>query len=236
MCSEQRDSNSYFQLLRENSLFNSASDQSIHSLAAFCKLKCLIKGEHCIDAQHHLFQFYIIIKGKIKVFNLNNLDKPFTLFILSKNDVYDVFTLINNAQHHVCYEILQNLELLVFPIELFRDWLKKNPTILNAFFGYTIQKFALLESHILDLGTNNVASRLANLLLLNFNSNTHQIDGINDLSHDELAQLIGTSRAVFNRHIQDFKKAGIIKVTRKHIQILDIALLKGRSHLEDPFI
>lgn len=236
MVTEQSNCDSYYHLLRENLLFETASNQSIYALAAHCKLKSLIKGEHSIDTNKNLHNFHLITKGKVKVFNLNNLDKHFTLFILSKNDVFDVFTLINNTQHHVCYEILENLELLVFSIEFLRDWLKNNPTILNSFFRYTIQKFELLESHILDMGTNNVASRLANLLLKYFNPKTYQIEGINDLTHDELAQLIGTSRAVFNRHIQEFKKAGIIQVSRKHIQILDLSLLTNRSHLEDPFV
>lgn len=226
----------YSKLLKEHPLFRFASTQSIQSLATHCNFKSLLKGKHIIDTHNHFYQFNIITKGKLKVYNLNSLDKHFTLFILSQNDVFDVFTLINSAHHHVCYEILENLELLVCPIDYFRGWLKNNPEILNAFFRYTIKKLELLESHILDLGTNSVPSRLANLLLLNYNYKTCQIEEINDLTHDELAQLIGTSRAVLNRHLQEFKKAGIIKVTRKHIQILDIAHLTGRSHLEDPFI
>lgn len=236
MVTEQSNCDSYYHLLRENLLFETASNQSIYALAAHCKLKSLIKGEHSIDTNKNLHNFHLITKGKVKVFNLNNLDKHFTLFILSKNDVFDVFTLINNTQHRVCYEILEDLELFVFSMDFLRDWLKNKPDILNSFFRYTIKKFELLEAHILDLGTNNVAARLANLLLQYYNPKTDQIEGINDLTHDELAQLIGTSRAVFNRHIQEFKKAGIIRVSRKHLQILDLSLLAKRSHLEDPFV
>lgn len=231
-----RDYDFYSNLLKQHPLLGSASAESIQSLSTHCYFKSLLKGKHTIDTHNHFYQFYFITEGKLKVYNLNSLNKHFTLFILSKNDVFDVFTLINNAKHHVCYEILENLELVVCPIDYLRNWLKNNPEILSAFFRYTIKKFELLESHILDLGTNSVPSRLANLLLVNLNYETRQIQEINNLTHDELAQLIGTSRAVCNRHLQEFKKSGIIEVSRKHIHVLNIALLTERSRLEDPFI
>lgn len=236
MATVQNNFDSYIDLLINNPLFEGATQQSMISLVENCKLKRLIKGTPCIGKDKTHYNFYFITNGKVKVFNLNNSDKQFTLFILSKNDVFDVFTLINNQQHNVCYDVLQDLDVLVISIDALRDWLKKNPLTLNCFFKYTIKKFELLESHILDLGTNNLTARLANLLLQHYNVKNHQIEGINDLTHDELAQLIGTSRAVFNHHIQEFKKAGIIHVSRKHIEILNILLLTELSQTEDPFI
>lgn len=206
------------------------------SLAVNCKMKHLNKGAPYIDREKTHYNFYFITNGKIKVFNLNNSDKQFTLFILSENDVFDVFTLVNNQSHNVCYDVLQDLEVLVISMDTLRDWLKNNPLTLNCFFKYTIQKFQLLESHILDLGTNNLTARLANLLLKNYNTGKQRIEGINDLTHDELAQLIGTSRAVFNHRIQQFKKAGIIRVSRKNIEIIDISRLITLSKTEDPFV
>lgn len=236
MVTEQNDRNYYFNLLRKHVLFETASNESISSLVANCNLKCLIKGENSIDKECTQYKFHFITKGKIKVFNLNSFDKHFTLFILSTNDVFDVFTLINNHQHNVCYEILENLELLVVPINYLRNWLKNNPSTLTSFFKYTIQKFELLESHILDLGTNNLTTRLANLLLQYYNFQTRQIEYINDLTHDELAQLIGTTRAVLNHHIQELKKAGIIKVSRKHIEILNLQSLADRGQHLDSYL
>ncbi len=235
MATNQHNAEVYIELLRMHSLFEGTTMESLTSLVAHCKMKYLIKGTPCIGKEKIYYNFYFITKGKVKVFNLNNSDKHFTLFILSKNDVFDVFTLVNNRQHNVCYEILESLEVLVISMEALRDWLKQNPLTLNCFFKYTVQKFELLESHILDLGTNNLTARLANLLLQHYNLNSHKIERINDLTHDELAQLIGTSRAVFNRHIQEFKKAGIIKVSRKHIEIVNLTLLTELCQSGDPF-
>lgn len=236
MATVRNDYDSYMNLLRNNPLFENTAHQSMISLAENCKMKHFIKGVPSIDKEKTHYNFYFITNGKVKVFNLNSSDKQFTLSILSKNDVFDVFTLINNQQHNVCYDVLQDVEVLVVSMDILRDWLKKNPLTLNCFFKYTIQKFESLEYHILDLGTNNITARLANLLLKYYNFKTNRIENINNLTQDELAQLIGTSRAVFNRHLQEFKKSGIIHVSRKYIEILNLPLLIKRGQLEDPFI
>jgi CRP/FNR family transcriptional regulator len=214
-----------FYLFRNNPLFEQTSNLSINDLVKNCKIENLNKGDCIIDKEKTLYKFYIIASGKLKVFNLNHSDKPFTLFILSKNDVFDIFTLINNQQHNVCYEILEDVELMVVSIDFLRSWLNENPLTLNSLFKYTIKNFELLENHILDLGTNSLTARLANLLLQYYNVNTKKLEGINDLTHDELAQLVGTSRAVFNHNLQKFKKEGIITVGRKRIEVINFSLL-----------
>lgn len=44
---------------------------------------------------------------------------------------------------------------------------------------------------------------------------------INNLSHEELASLIGTVRKLLNRNLQSLKKQGLIDVKRKEIFIKD---------------
>lgn len=236
MAGRQNNCESYFDLLKKNSLFEDAAHQSMLWLSEKCEMKYFLKGKDDIGHEKNFYKFCFIIRGKVKVFNLNSTDKQFTLFILSIHDVFDIFTLINNQPHHVCYEILEDLQVLVIPTDILRFWLKENPLTLHCFFKYTIQQFQLLESHILDVGTNQITARLANLLLQYYNVPNQKIESIDDLTHDELAQLIGTSRAVFNRHIQHFKKLGIIKVRRKHIEILNLPRLKELCELRDPLI
>jgi len=235
MDADQNTSDFYVNLLRHNSIFEATTKQSLENLVASCRLKHLLKGEHTIDKENNVYKFHFIIKGKIKVFNLNQSDKHFTLFILSENDIFDVFSLINTVQHDVCYDILEDLQLLVISTDVMREWLKNNPETLSSFFQYTMEKFKLLESQLLDVGTNTITARVANLLLQHYNKETHRIENIDNLPHDELAQLIGTSRAVINRHIQRLKKEGIIDVSRKHIKILNVKLLEAQSHTRDPF-
>ena len=87
-----------------------------------------------------------------------------------------------------------------------------------------------LEEFVIDISLEDTPTRLANLLIKNMNTTSNKIELIDNLSHRELAQLIGTTRAVVNRHIQDFKNDGILKVERKYIEILNVKELLNKTN------
>lgn len=63
-------------------------------------------------------------------------------------------------------------------------------------------------------------------LFKNLNTiNTDQPNLIQDLSHEEIASMIGTVRKVLNRNIQKLKHDGIIDIKRKNIEIQDMQQL-----------
>lgn len=171
-----------FRQLRKNPLFEHIPEQHLLILAGNCSLISRNKGEDCINNENMLYHFYVIVNGKIKVYKLSTANKKLTLSILSEHDVFDVFPLINMHQHHVSYEILENMRLLAISMNLMRDWLLKSPVAMQALFKYTIAKFQLMETQMLDLGTNYLPARLANLLLHYYNLKTHQLEGIDKMT------------------------------------------------------
>lgn len=94
MGTNQHNCESYIDLLKKNSLFEDTTHQSMKALAERCEMKFFTKGDADLSHERNFYKFCFIIKGKVKVFNLNNTDKQFTLFILSIHDVFDIFTLI----------------------------------------------------------------------------------------------------------------------------------------------
>ncbi len=56
---------------------------------------------------------------------------------------------------------------------------------------------------------------------------------INDLSHESLAQMIGSVRKVVNLHIQELKKEGIINSKRGKLSIINLQKLTEKAKLEN---
>ena len=82
-----------------------------------------------------------------------------------------------------------------------------------------------LEEAATDISLHSTLIRLSHLLLNNINGHSHQLQLINNLPNNEIASLIGTTRAVVNRHIQELKKCGAISVKRSQIDIENVELL-----------
>lgn len=195
--------------------------------------------ETCIiNHQKFLFHFYIITSGRIKMYNVDEFSqKEHTLFLLKKGDVFDLFCLLDGCKHSVYYECIDNIKVLAIHMDTLRDWLKKNPEHYQNFLSYTGKMMRSLEDHVSQLIFTNIATRLLKLLLSNVDEKSKKLQHINDLPNKEIAYLIGSTRAVVNRHLQKLKKNGSIKTSRNKVQIRDIDLLlreleKENNHLK----
>lgn len=176
-----------------------------------------------------LNRFHIILSGRLKMFQYNSLsDRKYTMYILSTGDVFDVLSLLDGEKHESTIEVLENIEVLTVDITSARRWLIDYPNFNQDMFRYLAHRMRKLEEQAADIATTETSYRLAKLLIMNVVSDSNELNLINNLSHTELADLIGTTRAVLNRHLQIFKQEGIIKIERKNIGINNLKKLQEK--------
>ncbi|WP_083425940.1 Crp/Fnr family transcriptional regulator [Zhouia amylolytica] len=218
----------YLDSLRENPLLNTVSDSELNNLLQLGSAEEWPKKTCIIDCKRALYKFHIIISGRLKIYKTNGSNnRHLTLFMLRKGDMFDVLSLLDNQEHHVYYETLDELKVLCIPIVNMKTWIDKNPGFTQNLLTYLTKQIRTLENYVIDVSLEDTSTRLAKLLLNHSNKKSNTIDGISDLSHDELAGMIGTTRAVVNRQLQHLREEGIIDITRKHITINNIeALIK----------
>ncbi|MCR8667913.1 Crp/Fnr family transcriptional regulator [Aestuariibaculum sp. M13] len=213
-------------ILKENPLFKEISDEELCAFLKISSVKKWPKNTCLFDGDSTLYNFYIIISGKLKLYYYNKAkDRKITLFLLVKNDAFDVSRLLNFSQHKVYYETLTSANILTTNSLLLKRWMMDNPEFYKSLLHYTLIKLKDLEEYVTSSSIDDTSTKLAKLLINNVNYSSNQIEKINDLPHKELAQLIGTTRAVLNRQIQVFKKEGIIDIRNKNIEIKNMDLL-----------
>jgi CRP/FNR family transcriptional regulator len=170
--------------------------------------------------------FYFIVSGKLKVFKSNpETGREHTVFVLSNGDVFDVLSLLDTKSHDVYWEALDSLEILKIPMERMRNWINENPQIHKAILYYLGGRMQQLMDVATDVTLHSTLVRLSGLLLKNINNDTRKLELINNLPNEEIAGLIGTTRAVVSRHIQELKRCGAISVSRKKINVKNLELL-----------
>lgn len=170
--------------------------------------------------------FHFIISGRLKVFKSNpDTGREHTVFVLSNGDVFDVLSLLDAKPHDVYWEALDVLEVLKIPMDQMRLWINKYPIIHKAILYYLGERMRQLMDVATDVTLHSTLVRLATLLLKNVNGETQQLELINNLPNDEIAGLIGTTRSVVSRHIQELKRCGAITVSRKKINVKNLQIL-----------
>ncbi len=171
--------------------------------------------------------FYIVLKGKIKSFQINFENaKEQTLFIYRAGDMFDTLILLDGKAHDVLYEVLENSEVLELPIAKVREWLKTNEKFNQHFFPYIASQMRHAEELASDLSLHSTSERLSKLLLQNINPNdAHYYQLLQNLSKTEIAKLLGTVRNVVERHLKELEAENVIENQRKNIYVKDVKKL-----------
>lgn len=170
--------------------------------------------------------FYIIVSGRVKMYQIDKLTgREITLFLFTRSDIFDLFCLLDGCEHQVFYECLDRVKVLAVPMVDLRKWLNKNPQHYRNLLPYVGKQIRQLENYVSDIALIDTPTRLIKLLIRNIKKDSDKLELINDLPNKEIANLIGSTRAVVNRHLQNLKKKGIIEVSRNHVEIKNLALL-----------
>ncbi|MDD3324355.1 MAG: Crp/Fnr family transcriptional regulator [Sulfurospirillaceae bacterium] len=192
------------------------------------------KGETLMRPEETLSHFFVILEGRVKVSQVNfETGKEQILYLLSKGDMYDVVTLLDAKEHENIVLALDDVKLLVFPIELFREWIETKPSFNKLFLPYVAKQLRDVETLATDLSLYDVTTRLIKLISRNIEKKgaKQTLKLINNLSHEEIASLVGTVRKVLNRNLQKLKEDGLIDVKRKEICLKDFQNIL--EHLPD---
>lgn len=209
--------------------FNQLSRTLIDDINRDGKLITYAKKESCMLGDDLLNYFYIIIKGRMKVFDMNiDSGREQTLFLLTRGDMFDPVTLLDGQPHHVMTEALETLSVIQIPMEKARHWLQSNPAFNQLLLPYLGQQMRTLEKLAVSLSLYDTSERLMKLILDNVNPKTAEPTLLNDLSNTEIANMIGTVRQVVERNLHTLEENGLIETGRKKLHIKNLRQLEQK--------
>jgi CRP-like cAMP-binding protein len=89
-----------------------------------------------------------------------------------------------------------------------------------------------MEDLVTDISLYDVYHRIIRLFT-RFTKNKNgdnSLSLIENLSHEELASMVGSVRKVVNRNLQKLKDEGVIELSRKHIKLKNFQKLLDKLH------
>ena len=215
-----------FEALKDSNLFGNLNHDILHQLLLNMTLEKWSESNFKSGKDLERSRFRFIISGRLKRYQINaETGREHTIYILSKGDVFDILYLLDDNAHEVYWETIDDMELLNIPIAKMRLLIETNPSLNKNILLYLGKRMLFLERAVTDMSLHSTIVRLSKLLLNNINQQSNKLELINNLSNEEIASLIGTTRAVVNRHLQELKKCGAIDINHKHIDIKNIKLL-----------
>ena len=216
------------QRLQQSPLFANLDRETLRQMLAEFHFETWNRKAPAIDSRQSRKRFYVIISGRMRVNRINpETGRELTVALLGPGDGFDIISLLDNHEHKVFTTALDDLETIHASIETVRAWMLEHPELNRTFLPYLGEQLRSLEELATDLSLYDTLTRLVHLILRHTHpeQQTRELELIHDLSHEELAGMIGSVRAVVNRHLQNFKKEGIVETHRKHLVVKNLHAL-----------
>jgi CRP/FNR family cyclic AMP-dependent transcriptional regulator len=177
-------------------------------------------------------RFYVLLGGRVKITRQNMKNgREVTLFLLGPGDGFNIVSLMDDQPQDVCAQTLDAVEVLSGSIEQWKAWLEAYPVFRLAVRKYVYQRLRDLCELASDLALHDTMTRLAHLLLRYCSDRLTcpDINLIGDLSHEELAHMIGTVRVVVNRLLAELKREGIIDTQGGKLHVMNMEKLLQKT-------
>lgn len=189
------------------------------------------QGEDPLNSVNTSKYFYFVLSGKIKIFQIDfKSSKEQTLYILSRGDMFDVVSLLDDSQREQLSEVLEDCELIQVPIEDVKDMILQDNNFRQLFYSYLASQLKSMEELATNLSFYDVYQRVLQLFtkFTYMKGDKPTLAVIDNLKNEDIASMVGTVRKVVNRSLQKLKKDGIIELSRKKIQIINFQKLLDR--------
>lgn len=221
-----------FLLLRNYDLWCHLSDEEYEELNVAHQFIEAKKGDYIYFDSHHLNKLYFVKDGYIKIGFIDEEGNEIIKEIIQEGEIFGQFALERtNLNGEFARAYKGDVSLCAFTIEDFEKLLTKKPGLAIKYSKQVGEKLRRAEFRLINMLNKDVRSRLLaffyNLAMINgYDGSTTSYSFDNFLTHDDIAKLIGSARQTVTSFINQLEEEGLLKITRKKIQVPDVKKLQ----------
>ena len=179
------------------------------------------KGRMIYDQDQPSTNIYLIIEGRIKVSRVADDGHQVVVNIYLPDEFFGESALMNLPHRCEQATALENTKLMAWSAAEIEDILTKRSRLAVALLQILVQRTIDFTERIQSLSVDNVARRLARSLIhFSERLGTMEEDGsvrVTPFTHELLAQYVGTSREIVTHYMNQFRRQGYLKYSRKEI-------------------
>ena len=166
---------------------------------------------------------YFINKGKIKIYQTNELGKELITELHKEGEFFGYLSLLQDEKYTNSATALEDAEVLMIPKEDFFALIYKNAEVSRRFIEMLSDNLREKEKQLMKLAYNSVRKRVAEALVNlsdKYKKEDEQKFSMN-VSREDLANMVGTATETVIRTLSDFKEDKLIEIAGSSITILN---------------
>jgi CRP/FNR family cyclic AMP-dependent transcriptional regulator len=205
-------------MLENVPLFSGLPKEALAEIEQHGSVKSYKKHVIVINQDDETYSLYVILKGSVKVFVSGEDGREAVLNHQQAGDYFGDLALIDKQPRVASVMTTEPSKFMIISREDFLKCLSKNPEIAINLIKPMTSRIRMLAKNVSSLALLDVYGRVARTLL---DQSEEQDDVLvtEKLTQQEIADMVGASRAMVSRILKDLKEGGYISIEKKRITI-----------------
>jgi CRP/FNR family cyclic AMP-dependent transcriptional regulator len=228
------------QLLRSIPLFADLSAEQIGKISALAQTRSYAARKVVVSQGEPARALFAIVHGRLKVVSCGPDGRDTVLGIMADGEVFGEVALLDGGVRSATCTTIEPSELLVIDRDEFMALLHGSPHIAIKLLHVLAQRLRRLSQRSEDAAFLDVPSRLARSLLdlaTRFGERQRAPgSGVYialRLSQQELGELVGATRESVNKHLGDWTRQGILKLSVGRMVIADMESVRRLARVNE---
>jgi len=179
------------------------------------------KGQVIYNQDQPSTNIHLIIEGKVKVSRLADDGHQVVVDIYQPDEFFGESAFLNLPHRCEQATALENTKLMTWTTAEIEDIVMRRPKLAVALLQILVQRTIEFTHRIESFSVDNIARRLArSLIRFSERLGSETEDGsvrMVPFTHELLSQYVGTSREIVTHYMNQFRRQGYLKYSRKEV-------------------
>ena len=216
-------------VLRRSALFAPLGDDEVDAILAHAMVTRHAEGDQIFAKGDPGNSMMAVLKGRIMISAPSTDGRQVVLTVFRDGEVFGEIALLDGKERTADATAMADCELLVVPRRELLSLLERRPEICISLLVVLCERLRRTNEQVEDLAFLDLDARIAKVLVRlaeeNGESGSPALPVGVKISQRALGELVGGSRESVNKHLQDWKRSGIIDLGKGAIVIRDLKAL-----------
>jgi CRP-like cAMP-binding protein len=205
--------------LSDMEMFQDLSSKEVEELERLITISAVKKGKVFYRPEETGEVLFIVKEGRVQLYRISPEGKKLVIATLGAGTLFGEMPLLGQQLHNTFAEAAEESVICVMSRKDLERLFLSKPMVALRVLDITGRRLRDAEERLKTMAFKGIPARLASLLLmLAEGDDTLEVVG---LTHQDLAETVGTYRETATQVLNDLKMQGLIDIGRKRIQILD---------------
>ncbi|MCI0778028.1 MAG: Crp/Fnr family transcriptional regulator [Chloroflexi bacterium] len=204
--------------LSDTDIFRDLSSQELEELDRMTAMSTCRRGKVFYTPGETGEVLFILKRGRVNLYRINSDGKKLVTSTIGAGTVFGEMSLVAQGMHDTFAEAAEECTLCVMSRSDVEHLLLSKPRVALRFMEMIAERLKDVETRMETVAFKSVPTRIATFLLQLANDDTGKIEGV---SHQDLADMVGTYRETVTRILNEFRTQGYIELGRLNVAILD---------------